>query len=302
MSGRSSWRSAAPLLALAVVLGAATGCDTATRTDPAASSAATDDAIPAPGATTALAALDGVQVKGRAPRTGYQRELFGDGWVDTDRNGCDTRNDVLARDLTGAQFKPGTRDCVVLSGTLADPYSGRTIAFRRGQDTSELVQIDHVVALSDAWQKGAQQWDAATRTIFANDPLNLLAVDGPLNQEKSDGDAATWLPPNRGFRCDYVARQVAVKLTYGLWMTQAEHDAIAGILASCPDEPLPAPTATPAALPPPTTGASSATPPPSGPPYANCDAVRAAGAAPISRGDPGFEDAFDGDGDGVGCE
>jgi uncharacterized protein DUF1524 len=130
---------------------------------------------------SALAALAAVDVKGRAPRTGYDRDQFGFGWVDVDHNGCDTRNDILARDLTGETVQPGTPNCVVLTGTLADPYSGRTIAFQRGQDTSDDVQIDHVVALSDAWQKGAQGFNATQRTAFANDPLNLLAVDGPLN-------------------------------------------------------------------------------------------------------------------------
>src|SRR3954447_19857814 len=120
---------------------------------------ATQAAVEGAGRTTPLAALAAVEVKGRAPRTGYERDNFGSGWVDTDRNGCDTRNDVLARDLSNETFKPGTRNCVVLTGTLADPYSGRSIAFQRGQGTSDDVQIDHVVALSDAWQKGAQAMD-----------------------------------------------------------------------------------------------------------------------------------------------
>ncbi|UOY01912.1 HNH endonuclease family protein [Blastococcus sp. PRF04-17] len=161
------------------------------------SDAAAEAAVAGAGRTTALAALAAVEVKGRAPRTGYDRGNFGSGWVDTDRNGCDTRNDILARDLTGETFKPGTRDCVVLTGSLADPYSARTIGFQRGQDTSDDVQIDHVVALSDAWQKGAQGLDAGRRIAFANDPLNLLAVDGPLNMQKGDGDAASWLPRTR---------------------------------------------------------------------------------------------------------
>ncbi|MGK5113074.1 GmrSD restriction endonuclease domain-containing protein [Geodermatophilus sp. CPCC 205506] len=274
-------RLAAGVVALALA-GSVTGCE------PFLDTGSDAGPVPVSGAQagSALAALEELAVKGRAPRTGYDRDRFGAGWVDTDRNGCDTRNDVLARDLTGETFRPGTRNCVVLSGTLADPYSGRTIEFRRGEGTSEQVQIDHVVALSDAWQKGAQGWDAARRTEFANDPLNLLAVDGPLNQQKSDGDAATWLPPSRGYRCAYVARQVAVKATYGLWVTQGEHDAIADVLAGCPGEPLPeAPVAAPAAV-----------------SYAGCDAVRAAGAAPLRRGEPGWQDAFDGDGDGLACE
>lgn len=189
---------------------------------------------------TALAALGLLEVKGRAPKTGYDRDLFAYREVDLDGNGCDTRNDVLRRDLTDVVLKPGTQDCVVQSGTLADPYSGTSIAFVRGASTSADVQVDHVVALSDAWQKGAQQLDRAARERLGNDPLNLLAVSGPLNTQKGDGDAATWLPPHKAFRCAYVARQVAVKHAYGLWVTAAERDAIAGVLASCPDEPLPA--------------------------------------------------------------
>jgi hypothetical protein len=280
-----------PLAAALLAAGLLAGCDTTYGSDTADTA---DAAIDAARPDTALAALGELDVRGRAPRTGYERDQFGSGWVDTDHNGCDTRNDVLARDLADEQFEPGTRDCVVVSGTLEDPYSGTTIAFRRGQDTSDDVQIDHVVALSDAWQKGAQQWDGATRAAFANDPLNLLAVDGPLNQQKSDGDAATWLPPNRAYRCTYVARQVAVKLDYGLWVTAAERDAVAGVLATCPDEPLPASGAPAAEVPPADPGS------PVG--YADCAAARAAGAAPIHRGDPGWDPAFDGDGDGVGCE
>jgi hypothetical protein len=187
-------------------------------------------------AVTALAALP---VKGRAPKTGYDRDLFGPAWADVDANGCDTRNDILRRDLTAITYKPDTRNCVVATGMLADPYSGRSIAFVRGQQTSQAVQIDHVVSLSNSWQTGSFAWSPDRRRAFANDPLNLLAVDGPLNQQKSDGDAATWLPPNRSYRCEFVARQVAVKSEYGLWVTAPERDAIARVLASCPTQPLP---------------------------------------------------------------
>jgi hypothetical protein len=269
---------------------AATTGATTSPTTGLLSDEATQAAVTGAARTSALAALAAVEVRGRAPRTGYDRDLFGSGWVDTDRNGCDTRNDVLARDLTGEAFKPGTRNCVVVTGSLADPYSGRGIAFQRGESTSAAVQIDHVVALSDAWQKGAQGWDAGRRTAFANDPLNLLAVDGPLNMQKGDGDAATWLPPDRSYRCAYVARQVAVKSGYGLWVTRAERNAAATVLSGCPGEPLPGGGADP--------GAAS----PAEVTYADCGAVRAAGAAPIRRGQPGWRDAFDGDGDGVGCE
>ena len=255
---------------------------------------------------TALEQLASIPIKGRAPKTGYSREEFGPAWADVDHNGCDTRNDILARDLTNETFKPGTKDCVVASGTFADPYTGTVISFVRGNTTSTAVQIDHVVALSDAWQKGAQQLSAEERRQLANDPLNLFAADGPANGAKSDSDAATWLPPNKGFRCEYVARQTAVKAEYRLWMTQAEHDAIAAVLASCPDELVPArdgTTSRSAAA----VGAGGAADSAAGgqgsttPVYANCAAVKAAGAAPIRPGDPGWDPKFDGDGDGVGC-
>ncbi|WP_311381171.1 HNH endonuclease family protein [Arthrobacter sp. ISL-85] len=172
-------------------------------------------------------------VKGRAPKTGYTRDEFGPAWADTDHNGCDTRNDILARDLTGETFKPGTDNCVVATGRLADKYTGTTINFVRGQDTSSDIQIDHIVPLSDAWQKGAQQLSADQRKELANEPLNLMAADGPTNSAKGDKDAATWLPPNKAFRCEYVERQTAVKTTYSIWVTQAEHDAIKEILEAC---------------------------------------------------------------------
>ena len=177
-------------------------------------------------------------MKGRAPKTGYDRKMFGAAWTDTDRNGCDQRNDVLRRDLVGVVAVPGTRDCVIRSGILYDRYTGKTITFERGPRSAE-VQIDHVVALSDAWQKGAQQLTPQQRLALANDPLNLLAVDGPINQSKGDGDAASWLPPNKLARCGYVARQIAVKQRYQLWVTAGEVYAMDQVLAACPAEPLP---------------------------------------------------------------
>ena len=170
--------------------------------------------------------------------TGYDRALFGPAWTDTDRNGCDTRNDILNRDLTSKTFKAGTGGCVVLTGTLHDPYSGTMISFIRGTTTSTSVQIDHVVALGNAWVTGAAQWPYAEKIAFANDPLNLLAVKGSLNEQKGDGDSATWLPPNKSFRCAYVARQVSVKAKYGLYVTPAEKTAIQRILVTCPRQPL----------------------------------------------------------------
>jgi hypothetical protein len=190
------------------------------------------------GDATATEVLSTLAVRGRAPKTGYDRDLFGPAWADVDGNGCDTRNDILIRDLRDEVLRGD--GCTVQTGVLDDPYTGSVISFQRGQSTSSAVQIDHVVALSDAWQKGAQQWDAATRKAFANDPLELLAADGPANQAKGDGDAATWLPANKSFRCAYVARQIAVKAKYGLWVTEAERNAMAAVLDQCPNEPLPA--------------------------------------------------------------
>lgn len=185
----------------------------------------------------AMQALDKLAVKGRAPKTGYSRAQFGDGWET--KQGCDTRNIILHRDMTHVVTN---EKCQVVSGVLQDPYTGKTIQFVRGATTSVAVQIDHVVALSDAWQSGAQQLTFAVREQLANDPLELLAVDGPANQQKSDGDAATWLPPNKAFRCQYVARQIAVKTKYQLWVKPAEKDAITKILATCPSQKLPTDT------------------------------------------------------------
>ncbi|APA97215.1 hypothetical protein NS506_03159 [Nocardia seriolae] len=186
----------------------------------------------------ARAVLETLPVQGRAPKTGYARNQFGDNWTDDvdvagGHNGCDTRNDILGRDLADPAFQADTNHCVVLSGTLADPYTGQTIDFVRGKSTSNAIQIDHAVALSDAWQKGAQQLTPRERANLANDPRNLLAVDGPANQQKSASDAASWLPPNESFRCTYVVKQIEVKAAYSLWVTQAEKDAMIRVLDTC---------------------------------------------------------------------
>lgn len=276
------------------------GGEVTATTDPGAGQTATD----------VLATLP---VKGRAPKTGYSRDRFGAAWADVDHNGCDTRNDILNRDLTDKTYKAGTHDCVVTSGTLADPYTGTIIDFVRGQDTSSAVQIDHVVALSDAWQKGAQQLSDDLREQLANDPYNLLAVDGPSNQQKSDGDAATWLPANKSFRCAYVARQIGVKHKYSLWVTQSEHDAMANVLSSCPGQQVPehggadgdavAGTATGTDAGADDADADGTAGTSSGDVYyKNCAAARAAGAAPLTAGQPGYRAGLDRDGDGVACE
>jgi hypothetical protein len=245
-------------------------------------------------------------VKGRAPKTGYTRDQFGPAWTDDNEdplghNGCDTRNDILRRDLKQTVI---ASDCQVKSGVLADPYRGVEIRFTEGVATSADVQIDHVVALGDAWQTGAQYWSPAVRQDLGNDPLNLLAVDGSANAQKGDSDAASWLPPAKSFRCAYVARQIAVKARYGLWVTAAEAAAMKQVLRGCPAQPVPveaarAVAATSSALPS-ATGSSSV----SGAAgyYANCAAVRAAGKAPLRRGEPGYRAGLDGDNDGIACQ
>lgn len=183
-------------------------------------------------AGSARAALEALTVREPAGRDTYDRAAFGPAWLDVDGNGCDTRNDILRRDLPDADFADGSR-CVVAAGTFQEPYGGRATAFRRGAATSMGVQIDHVVALGDAWAKGAQQLTARQRQHLANDPLNLIAVDGRANQDKGASDAARWLPANASIRCHYVARQISVKAAYRLWITPAEKGAMAAVLAGC---------------------------------------------------------------------
>lgn len=187
------------------------------------------------GSSLALEALKGLAVAPRASGADYARTRFGDGWLV--KGFCDTRNFILARDLESDVV--GSDGCSVLSGQLVDAYTGMVISFKRGSQTSDAVQIDHVVALADAWQKGAQLLTPEERINFANDGLNLLAVDGPTNLDKGSGDAATWLPPNGVFRCRYVARQIAVKKKYRLWATRAEYDSMKRVLQTCPDQVLP---------------------------------------------------------------
>lgn len=245
-------------------------------------------------ASEALRILNTLPVKGRAPKTGYSRAQFGDAWSDIDHNGCDTRNDILNRDLTAKQHK-NSRGCVVISGILNDPYTGKVINFMRGKDTSEQVQIDHVVALSDAWQSGAQEISAQERLQLANDPENLLAVDGPANQQKSDSDAATWLPANASFRCSYVARQIRVKAKYHLWVKPAEKEAMINVLTPCAGA-----AAKPAPVP------QVDTPPAQNPApalaFQTCADARAAGYRNMHRGAPGYSEHLDRDGDGIACE
>jgi hypothetical protein len=179
--------------------------------------------------------IETLAVKGRAAKTGYDRSSFSH-WRDPDRNGCDARNDILRRDLINLVIKSDSNGCKVLGGVLADPYSGKNIEFIFG---ASLIDIDHVVALSNAWQTGAFQFTDEMRLQFANDPLNLLAVSASLNRQKGDGDAATWLPPTKSYRCQYVARQIAVKKKYNLWLTKPEKVEMLNLLSKCPNQEIP---------------------------------------------------------------
>ena len=187
----------------------------------------------------ARTALGSLPTRGFSPNVPkYDRNEFGKPWsddvtVDGGHNGCDTRNDILARDLTDVEFKPAKRNCVVTKGKLNDPYTNTTIDFKRGRKSSDLIPIDHVVALGDAWYSGAYQWDADRRRNFANDPINLQATNRESNTQKSAKNAAEWLPPNTAYQCEYVGRQITIKSTYGLSVTPAEKNAMEKVLATC---------------------------------------------------------------------
>jgi len=161
----------------------------------------------------------------------YDREAFGDGWADLDGDCQDTRNEVLVRDLDGERLD--WDGCRVLSGTLHDPYTGKTISFVRGRKTSDAVQIDHIVPLSYAWRAGAWRWSDAERLVFANDEANLLAVDGPTNNGKGDAGPAEWLPPSAAARCDYVAKWVDVLRRYDLTPSRADATALHNLTEEC---------------------------------------------------------------------
>ncbi len=197
------------------------------------------------GSAGALAAMLRLPERPAVTMAGYSRTQYGEAWTDDTadvdgHNGCDTRDDILRRDLHPAVVEVG--GCVVSSGILADAYTGAVIHFVRGPE-SGLVQIDHVVALGDAWTSGAQALSLTQRTELANDPLELLAVSGSANDAKGDADAAGWLP-RAAYDCSYVARQVAVKTKYRLWITAAERAVMGRVLAGCPTQTLPAATAT----------------------------------------------------------
>ncbi|MEU3683035.1 HNH endonuclease family protein [Streptomyces sp. NPDC030592] len=180
--------------------------------------------------TEARKLIDGLTTKGRGPKTGYDRDEFGYAWMDTAdgvplaRNGCDTRNDLLKRDGQKVRFRSGS-DCVAIAMTLDDPYTGTSIEWRK-QKASE-VQIDHVVPLSYSWQMGSSRWPESKREQLANDPLNLLPVEGRANSAKRDSGPASWLPPSRTIRCAYAVRFAQVAAKYELAVTKADKTTMA---------------------------------------------------------------------------
>lgn len=219
-----------------------TGSDAGTKTDTkaAAGSWGSDPAVWQAGldATNTIATA-------KARPGGYDRERYFGGWASNGCGSATTRDTILARDLKGAVKNPR---CQVTSGTLADPYTGRTIQFRRGRNTSSAVQIDHVVALLDAWESGARDWDQAKRVQYANSPDVLLASDGPANMAKGSGldvngtalyrpqDSGApdvWMPDNKAYRCDYMAKRATIKSKWGLTMTPREKQQTVSVLSQC---------------------------------------------------------------------
>lgn len=180
-------------------------------------------------------ALSTLRVKGRAAKTGYDRDRFGQAWADVDRNGCDTRNDILDRDLVDKTYVSIKR-CpnAVATGTLHDPYTNATVPFLRGAQVGAAVQIDHIVPLALAWDLGARTWTDDMRLRFANDPANLLAVDGPANQNKGDAEPAIWMPPNGAFHCQYAIQFIAVLRGYALPIDALSAPVLRDAAATCP--------------------------------------------------------------------
>jgi hypothetical protein len=170
----------------------------------------------------------------------YRRDAFGDTWTDDNpapggHNGCDTRNDILDRDLVDKTYVSIKRcPTAVATGTLYDPYTNATIAFLRGEKTGAAVQIEHIVPLAYAWDMGARNWADDMRLRFANDPANLLAVDGPANQDKSDQEPATWMPPNTAFWCQYAMQFIAVLRGYALPVDAPSATVLRDAAATCP--------------------------------------------------------------------
>lgn len=257
--------------------------------------------------------LLGLPVKGWAPMTGYSRAMFGIAWADTDHNGCDQRDDALWR--ASLQRAVRSDGCKVTSATVTDVYTNTVIHYVRGGSYSQGLDIDHVVALGNAWATGIQYESAALRERLATDPLNLLAVDPTANRVKGDANAASWLPPAKNYRCAYVARQIAVKNKYGLWVVPAERAMMLQILATCPLRRIPVgglPYPTPQELRSSATSTGTVATPTTtiaggsgglDPRFTSCAAAKAAGYGPYVQGkDPEYYWYRDANHNGVDCE
>ncbi|TRW81402.1 HNH endonuclease [Mycolicibacterium sp. 018/SC-01/001] len=170
----------------------------------------------------------------------YRRAAFGESWTDDTtapggHNGCDTRNDILDRDLSAKTYVTISRcPAAVATGTLLDPYTSTLVAFTRGNQIGAAVQIDHIVPLALAWDLGASGWPQETRTRFANDPANLLAVQGQANQDKGDKEPALWMPPNAAFHCQYAVQFIAVLRGYDLPVDAPSVPVLREAAATCP--------------------------------------------------------------------
>ncbi|WP_245569758.1 HNH endonuclease family protein [Gordonia shandongensis] len=196
--------------------------------------------LPAEVVAVARDRLGALTVVDRRPAAGrdYERDAFGPAWTDAAAvagggNGCDTRNDILERDVS-VTARTAVASCpeAVAAGTLTSPYTGRSMSFRRGRE-SAAVQIDHIVPLAYAWDLGAWEWSPDRRWSFANDPANLVAVDAASNQAKSDLEPARWMPPLRGFHCQYAVQIVVVLAAYGLPVDAPSRTILDGVLAGC---------------------------------------------------------------------
>ncbi|MFF2041911.1 HNH endonuclease family protein [Kitasatospora sp. NPDC058170] len=164
-------------------------------------------------------------------RTGYERTKFRH-WIDADKNGCNTRKEVIIEEAVEApEIGPG---CSLIGGSWYSAYDGVTVT-----DPARL-DVDHVVPLAEAWDSGASAWSPLERERYANDldePRALIAVTGRSNRQKSDKDVSDWLPMPSD-QCTYITDWTVVKTRWGLSIDQREQDTLQQLAAGCPNEPI----------------------------------------------------------------
>jgi Protein of unknown function (DUF1524) len=235
--------------------------------------------------------------------SGYDRSKFPH-WVDADHDGCDTREEVL---LAEAIVKPHKgAGCTLTGGRWYSYYDNKYWS-----DTNR-IDIDHVVALAEAWESGARTWTTDRRKAYAkdlDDRRTLVGVTDTVNAAKSADDPANWLPPVASMRCRYVRNWVAIKIRWWLTVNNAEKNALTWIASGCPNDTL---TVTRTAKPGSSTSTTTTTQPPSGncspsyptvcipppPPDLDCGEISYRNFTVVAPDPHGF----DGDHDGVGCE